>query len=273
MSKELLPPALLRACSVLEHESASVAEAAAQAGLSERELRRIFRQHLGTNPRHFQQSARLNRAKSELRNGSGTLDALFAAGYGSVRGLYEAAPARLGMTPATFARKGRGSVLQMETAMHSLGLVLIAGTERGVSFVGLGESLESLEEELRRDYPLAEITVAAAPRWMDAVLAALDHPATAGTVPLDLYATAFQARVWAALREIPPGETRSYAALAAELGNPRATRAVARACATNAAAILIPCHRVVGSDGSLTGYRWGIDRKESLLRRERDCPS
>ncbi len=197
-----------------------------------------------------------------------TLDALFAAGYGSVRGLYESGTDRLGMTPAAFARKGKGLTLAFETADHALGLLLVAGTERGVSFVGLGASEEALVGELARDYPLASIQRALTSRWIYNVMRALDTPATASDVPLDIFATAFQARVWKALREIPAGETRTYSGIAATLGTPKATRAVARACASNSAAILIPCHRVVGLSGALTGYRWGLERKEALLRAE-----
>ncbi|MCU0226142.1 MAG: methylated-DNA--[protein]-cysteine S-methyltransferase [Bryobacterales bacterium] len=240
-------------------------------GVAERELRKAFRQHLGVTPRQFQQSARLNRAKEALRGSSNTLDALYAAGYGSVRGLYEAGPARMGMTPGVFARKGKGLTLGVEIAQHALGLLVVAGTERGVSFVGVGECRESLEAELRRDYGLATIVSPGPPRWIAAVLAALENPHNAHTVPLDVYATAFQARVWEALQRIPPGETRTYSGLATALGDAKATRAVARACATNCAAILIPCHRVVGADGSLTGYRWGLDRKRRLLESERNA--
>lgn len=270
--REKLPPEILRACEALANNGGSVADAALAAGISERSLRRAFRELLGVSPLQFQHSARLNRAKASLREEQGTLDALYAAGYGSVRGLYEAGPERLGMTPAAYARKGKGLILEVETAPHDLGLLLIAGTERGVSFVALGdpEDEEAMLAELRHDYPLAEIRRAEAPRWIAAVLHAMDAPDTALQVPLDIYATAFQAKVWEALRRIPAGETRSYSGLAADLGQPEATRAVARACATNRVSVLIPCHRVLGLSGSLTGYRWGKHRKEALLATERD---
>jgi AraC family transcriptional regulator, regulatory protein of adaptative response / methylated-DNA-[protein]-cysteine methyltransferase len=258
---------LRQACELLAQGS-SVAAVAAQTGLSLRQLREMFQKQLGVNPRQFQKSAQLNAAKQELRQGAGTLDALFAAGYGSVRALYENASHRLGMTPATFGRKGRGAVLHYETTQHQLGLMLVAGTERGVSFVAIGDSREQLLAELRRDYPLAELQLAASPRWMAAVVKALKMPSQASLVPLDLLATAFQAKVWEYLRGIPPGTTESYSAIAASMGSPNATRAVARACATNPAAILIPCHRVVGASGALTGYRWGIRCKQTLLEAE-----
>lgn len=266
---ESLPEELLRICEKLAEGTTPIAEVAASAGITDRELRRRFRQSLGVSPRQFQQSARLNRAKTELRGVQGTLDAVFAAGYGSVRGLYEAGSDRLGMTPASFARKGKGLTLNVETTSHPLGLLLVAGTERGVSFVALGDARERLLDELRRDYPLASISEATEPRWMASVEEALRSPAAACELPLDIFATAFQAKVWDALRRIPPGHTRSYSGLASSLGQPSATRAVARACATNPVAILIPCHRVVGVTGALTGYRWGIARKEELLRLER----
>ncbi len=269
MSTTSLPTAVLLACELLSDSALTVAEVASRAGIAERELRKSFREHLGVSPRQFQQSARLNRAKEELRSAPNTLDAVFAAGYGSVRGLYEAGPDRMGMTPAVFARKGKGLTLGVEAAEHALGLLLVAGTERGVSFVGLGECRNALEAELRSDYPLASILSPGPSRWMSAVVAALDNPQTASEVPLDVYATAFQARVWGALRQIPAGQTRTYSGLAANLGDAQATRAVARACATNSAAILIPCHRVVGKGGSLTGYRWGLQRKQHLLDAEK----
>lgn len=263
---------MLRACELLAREDMRVSDAAEIVGFSEREFRRTFREMMGTSPLLFQQSARLNRAKEALREERGTLEAIYAAGYGSVRGLYEAGTQRLGMTPASYARKGKGLLLEVETAEHALGLLLIAGTPRGVSFVALGDSdeEEAMLGELRHDYPLAEICRAESPRWIEAVLRAMEAPDAALDVPLDVYATAFQAKVWEALRRIPVGETRSYSGLAGELGQPEATRAVARACATNRVSVLIPCHRVVGVSGSLTGYRWGKHRKEALLATECD---
>ncbi|MDZ7637544.1 MAG: methylated-DNA--[protein]-cysteine S-methyltransferase [Bryobacterales bacterium] len=162
--------------------------------------------------------------------------------------------------------------LEYEVGDHALGKLLVAGTERGVSFVALGDDVNEMLRELKRDYPQAEVVEwrFTKPRWLRAVVRALSHPGEARDVPLEVKATAFQARVWKALQEIPCGETRTYSGLAASLGCATATRAVARACATNRVPVLIPCHRVVGASGALTGYRWGTERKAALLAGERE---
>ncbi len=162
--------------------------------------------------------------------------------------------------------------LEYEVAKHELGNVFIAGTEKGVSFLALGDDVPHMLKELEHDYPNAEITEykSAGGRWMPSVLEAFKHPERADAIPLDVNGTPFQHRVWQALREIPAGETRTYSGLAAALGNPAATRAVARACATNRVSVIIPCHRVLGVSGSLTGYRWGKERKAALLKAERE---
>jgi AraC family transcriptional regulator of adaptative response/methylated-DNA-[protein]-cysteine methyltransferase len=261
---------LILACEALAEEGATVAGAARRAGCTEAALRKRFQTELGISPRDFQQSVRLNGWKRALPDASGPLDAAFAAGFGSARGLYEGIGARLGMTPARYARGGKGMRLEYEMGTHALGNVLVAGTSEGVSFVALGEDTAHLLRELRHDYPNAELAPLDGPaRWLPGVLRALAHPECAAEVPLEIQATAFQARVWKALREIPAGETRTYSGLAAALGNPSATRAVARACATNRVSVLIPCHRVVGASGDLTGYRWGKERKAALLESER----
>ncbi|MCC7340810.1 MAG: methylated-DNA--[protein]-cysteine S-methyltransferase [Bryobacterales bacterium] len=162
--------------------------------------------------------------------------------------------------------------IEYEVGDHKLGKVLVAGTERGVSFLALGDDVQALVNELKHDYPNAAIEPWRGPRgrWLTASLQALAHPELGPGVPLDVRGTAFQSRVWKALQEIPPGETRTYSGLAAALGNPKSTRAVARACATNRVSVLIPCHRVLGVSGNLTGYRWGRERKAALLADERE---
>lgn len=261
---------LLLACEALAEEGMTVADAARRANCTEAALRKRFQAELGISPREFQQSLRLNGWKRALPEASGPLDAAFAAGFGSARGLYEGIGARLGMTPARYARGGKGMRLDYEIGTHPLGNVLVAGTPQGVSFVALGEDTQHLLQELRHDYPQAELAPLEGPaRWLPGVLRAMDYPECAAEVPLEIQATAFQARVWKALREIPAGKTRTYSGLAAELGEPSATRAVARACATNRVSVLIPCHRVVGATGDLTGYRWGKERKAALLESER----
>lgn len=260
---------VLRICEGLQAEGSTLAALAESEGIGESAARRLFLHHLGITPRAYQQSIRLNRWKEVIPSADGSLDAAFAAGIGSARGLYENASERLGMTPARFAKGGKGMNMRYETEEHELGTVLAAGTEKGVSFVALGTDVDEMLSELKKDYPQATLQRREDQRWMPAVIRALDHPECSEAIPLDVQATAFQARVWNALKAIPAGETRTYSGLAAALGNPSATRAVARACATNRVSILIPCHRVVGASGSLTGYRWGTERKAALLERER----
>lgn len=162
--------------------------------------------------------------------------------------------------------------IEFEVGDHVLGKVFVAGTAQGVSFLALGDDVQEMVRELKHDYPGAEVAEWKGPseRWLPAVLQAIAEPDRATEVPLDVKGTEFQSRVWKALQEIPPGETRTYSGLAADLGNPKATRAVARACATNRVSVLIPCHRVVGVSGDLTGYRWGKERKAALLASERE---
>lgn len=268
--EEAAPPAFLPACEALAEEGVTVAEAARRAGCTEAALRKQFQTELGIGPREYQRSLRLNGWKHALQDATGPLDAAFAAGFGSARGLYEGVASKLGMTPSRYAKGGKGMRLDYETGEHALGTVLVAGTPKGVSFVALGDDTARMLRELQHDYPHAELAPLQGPaRWLSGVLRALDHPESACEVPLEIQATAFQARVWKALREIPPGETRTYSGLAAALGQPSATRAVARACATNRVSVLIPCHRVVGVSGDLTGYRWGKERKAALLENER----
>ncbi|HEX2523363.1 MAG TPA: methylated-DNA--[protein]-cysteine S-methyltransferase, partial [Terriglobia bacterium] len=196
-------------------------------------------------------------------------EALYEAGYGSGSRLYEKAPQQLGMTPATYKQGGRGIVIRYSILSCPLGRLLIAGTERGVCAIRLGDSDEELEESLRREFSAAEILRddIALRAWAEDLRQHLEGQVHLN-LPLDIRATAFQMRVWRELQKIPYGSTRSYSDVAASIGQPSATRAVARACATNPVAMVIPCHRVVRQDQSLGGYRWGIDRKRRLLEQE-----
>ena len=200
----------------------------------------------------------------------GSPQALYDAGYGSGSRLYEKASQQLGMTPATYRQGGRGIVIRYSILPCPLGRLLIAGTERGVCAIRLGDSDEELEESLRREFSAAEILRddAALRSWAEDLLQHLEGQQVHLNLPLDIRATAFQMRVWRELQEIPYGSTRSYSEVARAMGQPSATRAVARACATNPVAVVIPCHRVVRQDQSLGGYRWGIDRKRRLLEQE-----
>src|SRR2546426_1081633 len=197
--------------------------------------------------------------------------ATYAAGYGSSSRVYERAGAHLGMTPATYARGGRGARIAFTVVPCPHGSLLVAATERGICRIGLGAGAEELAAGLRAEFPAAQIRGDRGPlrRWVGAILRHLEGRAPHLDLPLDGRATAFQRAVWEALRKIPYGSTRSYAEIAHAIGRPRATRAVARACATNPAAIVIPCHRVVRQDGDLGGYRWGIRRKRALIEGER----
>jgi AraC family transcriptional regulator of adaptative response/methylated-DNA-[protein]-cysteine methyltransferase len=235
-------------------------------------VQRKFTRVLGISPRAYQAQLRSTYMRHSLSTpGASVTGAIYEAGYGSSSRFYEQAATHLGMSPTRFRERGLNETIRFATTPCELGLLLVAATERGVCSVMLGDEADKLEQLLRQQFSAAKVVPDASGMadHMAAVLAAVtEHPA-AGDLPLDLRATAFQARVWQALRQIPRGQTRSYAEIARAVGQPSAARAVARACATNPVAIAIPCHRVIGSDGSLTGYRWGTERKEKLLSMER----
>jgi len=205
-----------------------------------------------------------------LREGGTVTDALYACGYGSSSRLYEKTNAHLGMTPVSYRKGGEGMHIGYTVANSSLGKVLVGTTERGVSAVYLGEKEGVLVEALRKEYPKAEITRAegGSEVWLKEILQRIDGSAPRMDLPLDVKATAFQRRVWQELQKIPRGATRTYTQVAKALGKPQSVRAVARACATNPVSIVVPCHRVIRTDGNLAGYRWGLQRKEKLLERE-----
>jgi AraC family transcriptional regulator of adaptative response/methylated-DNA-[protein]-cysteine methyltransferase len=240
-------------------------------GLSPWHLQRLFKRVMGVSPRQYADARRLQRFKSGLLQGDGVAAATYGAGYGSSSRVYERADAALGMTPATYARGGRGAHIAYAVAGSPLGRLLVAATARGVCFVSLGRHNEELESNLRAEFPAAEEIRRDDAALAPAVAAILDHLRGAEphvALPLDIRATAFQRRVWEELRRIPRGETRSYGEVARALGRPQAQRAVAQACARNPVAIVVPCHRVVRGDGVAGGYRWGSERKRRLLRQE-----
>lgn len=252
-------------------EPVTLARLADAVGMSPFHLQRSFKRALGLTPREYAAGRRADRLRATLREEPSVSRAVYAAGYGSSSRVYERAGDRLGMTPATYRRGGRGARVAFATAASPLGRLLVAGTERGVCFVALGADDAEVEAALRRELPEAEITRggAAVDEWLAAVVAHVEGERSPLDLPLDVRATAFQLRVWRALRTIPPGQTRSYSEVARALGLPTGARAVARACASNPVAVIIPCHRVVGSDGALTGYAWGVERKRKLLEREK----
>jgi AraC family transcriptional regulator of adaptative response/methylated-DNA-[protein]-cysteine methyltransferase len=244
-------------------------------GVSTFHLQRTFKRETGLSPAQYAAARRAERFRHELKQGANVTRATYDAGYSSSSRLYAVSNAQLGMTPSTYRRGGRGMHIRYATADTAFGRLLVGATERGVCFVELGDDDGALEAGLAAEYPLAtrEQAPAEMGEMMSSVLATLDGASGAqrqAAVPLDVKATDFKWRVWRALQEIPYGETRSYAEVAAAIGAPRAVRAVANACATNNAALVIPCHRVIGSNGTLTGYRWGVDRKRRLLEHERD---
>lgn len=233
-------------------------------------LRRAFLQVTGLRPGQLAESLRLVRFKKMLRDGRSVLDALYETGYGSTSRLYERSNAQLGMTPATYRKGGQGMKIGYSIAKSSLGKVLVGATERGISAVYLGDAVPRLIAELKREYPRAEIFPAgnSFERWLKEIVQRVEGNPPRLDLPLDLQATAFQRRVWQELQRIPRGVTRTYSQLASSLGQHKAMRAVARACATNPVSVVIPCHRVVREDGGLAGYRWGLARKARLLAQE-----
>jgi AraC family transcriptional regulator of adaptative response/methylated-DNA-[protein]-cysteine methyltransferase len=239
------------------------------AGLSPWHLQRVFTKAVGLSPRAYARARRATALKRELRRTSVT-DAIYAAGFGSSSRAYEDAPADLGMTPGAYRRGGLGERIVFGTVPTPVGVVLAAATSRGLCRVALGDDAKTLEGALRAEFPQAEIVRDRTS--LTQALAAL-REAAAGrpsrtALPLDVAATAFQMRVWRALQAIPAGQTRTYAEVARDIGQPAAARAVARACASNPVAMVVPCHRVVPASGGAGGYRWGGERKEKILAGE-----
>ncbi|HEX6307150.1 MAG TPA: bifunctional DNA-binding transcriptional regulator/O6-methylguanine-DNA methyltransferase Ada [Longimicrobiales bacterium] len=239
-------------------------------GLSPFHLQRAFKDAVGVSPREYQEARRLEVMKARLNEGDQVGRAVWAAGYGSVRGAYESAARGTGMTPGQYRSGAEGLHIRYALRSTRFGPLIVAWTSTGVCAVLLGDAPDALARDLEAEFPSASITAGepSDTAWVDAVLAYVEgrHPGLA--VPLDLHGSAFQLRVWKALREIPFGEVRTYRDIAQAIGAPGSARAVARACATNRTAVVVPCHRVVRSDGSLSGYRWGEDRKRRLLEQE-----
>ena len=243
---------------------------ARQSGLGPFRLLRLFRRVLGVTPRQYADAVRLRRFKRSLRQGGNVTSAIYDAGYGSSSRLYERAGSQLGMTPGDYHRGARGLEIRYALVDSHLGRLLVGATPRGVCAVMLGQPDAQLLRELAHDFPHAGLREDArgVGAWARAVVARL-RPGSAGAeIPLDIRGTAFQRRVWEELQRIPYGQTRTYSEIARRIGNPQAVRAVARACATNSISVVVPCHRVVGKNGSLTGYRWGLERKQALLASE-----
>ena len=263
-----------RACEIIARRggrSISLGALAANVGGSPHHLQRTFRALLGVSPREYAETCRLGCLRAELRQGDGVSAAVYGAGYGSSSRVYEKSARTLGMTPASYARGGAGEHVEFVITPSPLGQMLVAATPRGVCRVKLGDDGAALERELRAEYPAAQI-VRGSDRlsgWVARILQFVKGTSPDPRLPLDVRATAFQWRVWQELQKIPRGATRSYADIAASIGAPTAARAVARACATNPVALLIPCHRVVQTGGGVGGYHWGVERKRALLEAEK----
>lgn len=255
-----------------QERAPSLAELGREIGLSPAHLQRTFKRATGMSPRQYAESLRMQRLKTHLQNGQSVTQATYEAGYGSSRAVYENASAQLGMTPATYSHGGKGAHIWFGVAPCELGFLLVATTETGVCAVALGDDESALETELRAEFYAAQIErddarLSEPLQIVNRILAGEIAP---HDLTLDVRATAWQARVWRELRAIPRGETRSYAQVAQALETPTASRAVARACATNPVALVVPCHRVVRGDGNLAGYRWGVERKKRLLELEKE---
>jgi len=267
-----------RTCRYIEanlDEKLTLENLSRQAGLSPFHFQRTFKRLLGISPRQYVEARRLEKVKRSLTNGETVTNSVYNAGFTSKSRLYEKTPPQFGVSPGIFRRGGEGLRIHYAIVDSRIGRVLLAATERGACAVCMGASDEAVEAALREDYYAAHIhrDDAGMRKWTEALLSYFDGHEFPRDLPLDVQATAFQWKVWKEIQSIPYGQTATYSNIANSLGEPRATRAVARACATNPVAIVIPCHRVIGKDGSLRGYAWGLKRKKTLLSLENKAQS
>jgi len=261
------------ACRALESgdETPSLATLARHAGLSPHHFHRVFKAATGVTPREYAAAHRAKRVRQALgRDGASITDAIYAAGFNSSGRFYEAAADTIGMTPSAYRSGGLQAEIRFAVAQCSLGSILVARSEKGICAILLGDDPDALVRDLQDTFPKAALIGGdrAFEQMVARVIGFVEKPDAGLDLPLDIRGTAFQQRVWQALRRVPAGKTVSYAELARRIGAASSIRAVARACAANTIAIAIPCHRVVRTDGSLSGYRWGVDRKRRLLQRE-----
>ncbi len=267
--------AVAAACRLIEaaEELPGLDALAAAAGMSRFHFHRVFKDVTGVTPKDYASARRAERVRSALASQSSVTEAIYDAGYNANSRFYEEAPHQLGMRPGQYRDGGQGTSIRFAVGECSLGAILVAATAKGVCAISLGNDPDKLARDLQDQFPKAEL-VGADPEFeatIAQVVGLVDDPGHAIDLPLDIRGTVFQRRVWDALRRIPAGKTMSYAEIAAAIGEPGAARAVARACGANRLAVAIPCHRVVRSDGALSGYRWGVERKRTLLDREREA--
>ncbi len=264
--------AVKRACAEIEQaeEAPKLAELAAGAGLSPYHFHRVFKAITGVTPKAYAAETRARRASDKLRTAETVTEAIYDAGFNSSSRFYESTAARLGMTPSAVKRGGEGARIRFAVGQASLGAVLVAATKKGVCAITLGDDPHALVRELQDRFPNAEFEGGDVEfeRMVAQVVGLVEAPGQRLDLPLDIRGTAFQQRVWAALRAIPPGKTATYQEIARAIGQPKAVRAVAQACGANPLAVAIPCHRVVRTDGDVSGYRWGVERKRKLIDRE-----
>jgi AraC family transcriptional regulator, regulatory protein of adaptative response / methylated-DNA-[protein]-cysteine methyltransferase len=280
MTKSLPPPTtnkhaalVVQACRRIENaeQSPALDDLAQQAGLSPFHFHRVFKAATGLTPKAYADAHRANAVRASLARGKASVtDAIFDAGFNANSRFYEHADAMLGMKPTQYRAGGVDARIEFAIGESSLGAILVARSQRGVCAISLGEDADALLRELQDRFPRAELVGGDQEfeTLVARVVGLIEQPNIGVDLPLDVRGTAFQQRVWRALRQIPPGETASYAQVAQRIGSPKAVRAVAQACASNTLAVAIPCHRVVRSDGALSGYRWGVERKQELLARE-----
>ncbi len=266
--------AVERSCRLIESSEMlpSLSALAAAAGLSPHYFHRLFKRITGVTPKSYGAAHQAQCIADGLRTAGTVTEAIYAAGYNASSRFYENSTARLGMTPTTYRKRGTGMRIRFALGPCSLGQVLVAATDKGICAILLGDDAEELLRELQDRFAAAELSGgdAAFDRYVAQVVGVVEAPGRTHDLPLDIGGTAFQQKVWQALRRIPAGTTVSYAGIAVSVGQPAAVRAVAGACAANALAVAIPCHRVVRTDGALSGYRWGVERKRELLAREAD---
>jgi AraC family transcriptional regulator of adaptative response/methylated-DNA-[protein]-cysteine methyltransferase len=263
---------IMKACQIIKETEPmpTLQELADAVGLSRYHFHRMFKRIVGITPKQFANEVRLDRVRTQLQEGAAVTDAIYSAGFESSSRFYETANSSLGMKPKEYRSGGKGVSIRYATVQSYLGWVLVAATDKGICRIDFSDSPEALQARLGSSFPQAELRTDD-PSFQDTVaqvLSFLERPQQGLSLPLDIQGTAFQQRVWNALRDIPVGTTASYGEIAAQIGNPKAARAVAQACGSNDIAVAIPCHRAVRCDGELGGYRWGVERKQAILERE-----